>query len=277
MEREQGSRTESKDANLDQIFDNHLGGCAMNGDGAGYAPRMWSHLVKKYNIKSMVDVGCGAAHSADYFKGLGVEVLGVEGCREAVERSLLPKENVVLHDYENDGPYVPDKDFDFCWSNEFVEHVEGDCVQNFLATFKKSKMVAMTFAGPGAVQVNGIDQLAITNVDGLDQLAKIQVPGQGGHHHVNEQSIDYWLDRLSEIGFVYDGEETKECKEFAKLDMIKYSPYDGNHFVARGLVFHRNGDSLPKNESYSYEIPDVPPLKPHWDNWVFYKEGGRFN
>jgi SAM-dependent methyltransferase len=248
MEREQGSRTKDKEANEDCVHDGHLGGCAMNGDGAGYCPRTWSHLIKKYNIKSMVDVGCGAGFSADYFKDLGVEVLGVEGCKEAVERSLLPKENVVLHDYENDGPYVPDRDFDFCWSNEFVEHVEGDCAQNFLATFKKCRMIAMTFAGPG----------------------------QGGHHHVNEQPIDYWLDRLSEIGFTYDEKETKECKEFAKLDMIKYCPYGGNHFVARGLLFHRNGDPLPKNESYSYAMPDVPPLKPHWDNWVLYKKGGRF-
>jgi hypothetical protein len=32
------------------------------------------------------------------------------------------------------------------------------------------------------------------------------VPGQGGWHHVNEQTTDYWLDRFAEHGFKNDWE-----------------------------------------------------------------------
>jgi hypothetical protein len=30
------------------------------------------------------------------------------------------------------------------------------------------------------------------------------VPGQGGHHHVNERETDYWIERFGENGFKCD-------------------------------------------------------------------------
>jgi SAM-dependent methyltransferase len=187
----------------------HLGGCAMNGDGSTYYPHMWSYMIEKYNIKSMIDVGCGAGFTLDYFKDLGVKVRGVEGCKEVVERNLVSKDLLVLHDYENDGSYTPPEEFDLCWSCEFVEHVEEKCMNNFLETFKKSKVLAITYA----------------------------YPGQTGFHHVNEQHEPYWIKTIENIGFVYNQKDTIELRTQAKIDSDKYTDDTEAHFVKRGLVF----------------------------------------
>lgn len=212
MERKQGSRTKSRDEieKFTIIYEGHLGGCAIEGDGATYYPKMWSHMVNKFNIKSVIDVGCGVGHSADYFlDDLKCEVLGVEGAEGAVEKSLIPREMLVLHDYERNGAFVPEKAYDLAWTCEFVEHVEESAMPNFIETMKKCKYVAMTFAGPG----------------------------QGGHHHVNEKPAEYWIQHLENAGFKYEPEITNELREIAKQDMEKYSPYYQSHFISRGLFF----------------------------------------
>jgi len=210
MERKQGSLTEQvKTETLDVVYQDHLGGCALGGDGATYYPQMWSYMVKEYHIKSVIDIGCGKAFSADYFKHLGATVRGVEGCREAVEKSFLEPEEIVLHDYENDGPYIPKEVFDLAWSCEFVEHVEESHMKNFFETFKRCRFLALTFA----------------------------IPGQGGHHHVNEQFGEYWISHLAKEGFVLEEEKTHQLREIAKRDREKYSPFYESHFIQRGLLF----------------------------------------
>ena len=210
MERKQGSALSENDKDdFDVIYQDHLGGCALKGDGATYYPVMWKHMIEKYNIKSMIDIGCGRAYSADYFKGSGVLSHGVEGCKEAVEKSFLESDEVTLHDYENDGPYVPEMVYDLGWSCEFVEHVTQENMQNFIETFKRCKIVAVTYA----------------------------IPGQGGHHHVNEQYEPYWIDHMSRNGFVLDMGGTEELRELAKQDGQKYSPLYLSHFIRRGLLF----------------------------------------
>jgi len=211
MERPQGSKTHDKDEYHDLVYEGHLGGCSLTGDGATYYPMMWKRLIEKYDIKSMIDVGCGRGFSADYFKDLGVKVLGVEGCTGAIEKSFLPPEMIVKHDYEKDGPYIPEEEFDLCWSCEFVEHVDAGSAPNFLATFQKAKYVAITFA----------------------------YPGQGGHHHVNEQHAPYWIDALHKVGFNYLHEDTEELRVHARKDGAKYSPYYESHFISKGLFFKR--------------------------------------
>ena len=218
MERKQGSPVvEGEKETFDVIYQDHLGGCALGGDGATYYPQMWSHMVDEYKIKSVIDIGCGRAFSADYFKSIGMKVRGVEGCKEAVEKSFLEPHELVLHDYENDGPYIPSEVFDLAWSCEFIEHVEERHMKNFFETFKRCHLVALTYA----------------------------TPGQGGHHHVNEQYEGYWAHHMAQEGFVLDVERTRQLREIAKLDREKYSPFYESHFIPRGLLF-RNTNKLYK-------------------------------
>jgi len=54
-------------------------------------------------------------------------------------------------------------------------------------------------------------------------------PGQTGWHHVNCQPAEYWIEKVSALGFRCDAELTKSARKAAA----------SGHFFARGLVFVR--------------------------------------
>ena len=95
--------------------------------------------------------------------------------------------------------------FDLCWCCEFVEHVKEEFRDNFLSSFAFCKYVAMTHA----------------------------VPGQGGHHHVNCQPREYWVEHMSRFGFEFDEEMTDQLKELAGK---------GTHYGNTGLFFRKKID-----------------------------------
>jgi len=189
----------------------HLGGYMHDGDPATTFPTMWKFLVNDKKIKSVLDVGCGRGHALKIFQDQGCRILGIEGCRDAVETSIVPG-RVKCFDFTYQ-KVVPQKDFDLVISVEFVEHVEEKYKENFLACFDKGKYIAMTFAGPG----------------------------QGGHHHVNCQPAEYWIEEIEKRGFMYNEKYTKILKDKALEDRFTYCPtFDGNHFEHRGLFFEKN-------------------------------------
>jgi len=186
----------------------HLGGYVSGGDPATYFPEVWDDLGRYH--RSVIDVGCGDGAALAYFRGLGCEVLGVEG---------VPQDDpdIVLHDYTA-GPYVPDRTFDLCWSCEFVEHVDERYVPNFLETFRAARTVVMTHA----------------------------FPGQPGQHHVNCQPPEYWVAMMLAAGFELDRERTLRLRSLAMGNT--YLWWDGfevrtNHFLRSGLAFARRSAS----------------------------------
>jgi SAM-dependent methyltransferase len=194
--------------------DEHLGGTNTQGDPATYYhPHVWGYLFKQFNIKSMVDIGCGFGYAIKFIKEKfpDVEVLGVEGSKKVVNLCLFPKQTL-QHDYCS-GPLKLSTSYDLGWSTEFVEHVEEKYVPNFIETFKCCKYVAFTYASPG----------------------------QGGHHHVNENTKEYWIDTMQNNGFEYLYDENQVLKEEAQKDMNELRTFDSNfyifHFHERGLFF----------------------------------------
>lgn len=149
-------------------------------DGNTFLPEIWEYLIQKFNIKSVCDIGCGAAWNTAWFHDKGLFAVGVEGWPEAIAKTRMPMERILVHDYTV-GPLRLPIDFDLGWSSEFVEHVEEKYVPNFMATFKSCKLVCMTYA----------------------------TPGQTGYHHVNEQDFPYWKARMKEAGFKHLPEDTK--------------------------------------------------------------------
>jgi len=203
-------------ANNMNCFESHLGGYIMssrepapsglnieNGDPATWTPELWLWIHQKFEVRSMVDVGCGEGHCAGFFAKHGCEVVGIDGSRRAAHDSVIPDAHVI-HDFVT-APYVPIKSYDLVWSCEFVEHVEAQYADNFLAVFSKAaKCVAITYASPG----------------------------QPGWHHVNCQPEEYWIEKLSKIGFVLDEALTQEARGFAR-----------GHFKHKGLLFRPAKDT----------------------------------
>lgn len=131
---------------------------------------VFDYLVERYHVTSMLDVGCGPGGMLSVAEAHGIEAAGVDG-DPTCERA-----NVQLHDYTA-GPLSSDG-WDLVWCVEFVEHVDARYQDNYLTTFDGGRVLFLTAA----------------------------YPGQGGHHHVNEQPTFYWIDVLSRRGWVLDEE-----------------------------------------------------------------------
>lgn len=170
-----------------------LGGYFPEGDPGSYCPELWKWALKRYRIKSVIDIGCGAGKALDWFEAHGCTVRGVDG---------LPPDDprIVEHDYTL-GRYTPRREFDLAWSCEFVEHIEEQHIDNFLATFRKARIVMMTHG----------------------------LYWQDGHHHVNCQSPGYWIERVREAGFRFLARDTVESR-----DLVLHQ-----YWARSGLIFQR--------------------------------------
>lgn len=195
---------------LPMVTDGHLGGYIRGGDPGTWCPNLWSWVVAEFGVRSVLDVGCGEGHSAKFFRDRGCEVLGLEGCEQAIADSVIP-DRVVRHDFCA-GPYHPDRRYDLVWSCEFLEHVEARYLPNILATFAHAgKVILVTHAFPGQ---------------------------DDGHHHVNCRPSSFWIRQFESLGFTCDLRLTRQARAVTLRD------YRGvNHFARSGLLFVRNSDA----------------------------------
>jgi len=188
---------------LQIVTEGHLGGYARGGDPATWCPRLWQWLVQRYELRSVLDVGCGEGYSTAYFQKLGCKVLGVDGCRQAVAAGAIP-ECMALHDFCA-GPFRTRGPVDFIWSCEFLEHVDEQHLPHILNTFSQAtKVIAVTHA----------------------------FPGQAGYHHVNCQPAQYWIEKFESLNF--------RCAVSTSILARKETLHDYervNHFARSGLVF----------------------------------------
>jgi SAM-dependent methyltransferase len=159
----------------------HLGGNIINGDPNTFSPSLWKWCVETYQIKTVFDVGCAEGHALKKFKEFGCEVIGIDGLQENVD---LCEGLAQLHDITV-APYILSQKVDFVWCCELVEHIEEQYLSNLLTTMAQGKYIAMTFA----------------------------VPGQAGHHHVNCQEGQYWIDALKPYGYEYIEADTKLARK----------------------------------------------------------------
>lgn len=177
----------------------HLGGYLTGGDPDTTFPEMWEWLVKTWEVKSVVDVGCGDGNAVRHFRDLGCVAVGIDGVKQA-------DPDIIEHDYER-GPFIfIQREFDLAWSAEFVEHVEERFVPNFMATFRHARFVLITHADPG-------------------------LPGW---HHVNCRSDDYWEGVFAAHGFEFDASLTAMTRALASAN-----PRPFNHYRRSGLAFRR--------------------------------------
>jgi SAM-dependent methyltransferase len=166
------------------------------------------YLCARYKIHFILDVGCGPGGMVDLARDRGYSIAGIDG------DTTVTHPFIAHHDYAA-GPYavsrdeptiagwisalIQDRDFDLIWCTEFVEHVEQQYEDNYLATFDAGRVLFLTAAPPGFP----------------------------GWHHVNCQPESYWIERLAARGWALDTEATQWVRA------------NGGHIFSQrqGLVF----------------------------------------
>jgi hypothetical protein len=144
----------------------------------------FDYIVKKYNIKSVIDIGCGIGEQVDYAISQGVTALGIDGDYTVTRNS----DNFLICDLTRETPALP-HNFDLAWSVEFVEHLYEEFIPLYMPLFQSAKYVCMTHA----------------------------VPGQKGTHHVNCQTSVYWIEVFNNYGFELDAEETFNIRKASTM------------------------------------------------------------
>jgi len=144
---------------------------------------MWAWLVARLAIRSVLDVGCGEGHSAKAFQQLGCIVVGLEGCKEAIQNGVI--DEIVYHDFVYGACELGD--FDLAWCCEVVEHIEEVHLPGLMQTLASSRYIAMTHG----------------------------VPGQPGHHHVNLQPASYWIAKFAACGYHVEASLTAKARSLA--------------------------------------------------------------
>jgi hypothetical protein len=167
-----------------------LGGNYRHGDPNSYTPQLWRFLIERFNIRTMLDVGAGEGHCPAFFHRHGVIAHGIEGMVANIDRAVYP---IALHDLTRGAYRMP---VDLVTCVEVVEHIDQEFLSFLLDTLTNGRIICMTHA----------------------------VPGQGGHHHVNEQPAEYWLNHLRQRGYTLSA-ENETFRHYARQEIG--DPYFG--------------------------------------------------
>jgi SAM-dependent methyltransferase len=130
-------------------------------------------ILEDLRPTSVIDVGCGEGSWLAEFLRLGVEnVQGVDGPSALSERLKIPTERFRVADLER-GLEISGK-YDIALCLEVAEHLSPDAGARLLDALCGCTSYVVFSAA---------------------------VPMQGGSHHVNEQWLDYWIERFEKRGF----------------------------------------------------------------------------
>jgi SAM-dependent methyltransferase len=195
-----GGSMERMSENLGRIYDRVF--CAEYGTANPLYVRCCAliaeEIARRFQPASAVDWGCGAGLHVAALAEFGVHVLGVDGVEwpeefrapgiefRRVDLSLACPEGIVPGEY----------DLSLCL--DVMEHLPESDSQVALENITRGARLLLLSCAP---------------------------PGQGGHHHVNEQPRRYWIKRLADMGWVYDRRATGQMERsfFARRDELPLS------------------------------------------------------
>lgn len=172
------------------------------GDPLSWLPHLWSTLISENEITSVLDVGSGIGYSSKWFSDQGMKTTAIEGLPYNVKNAVYP---TIQHDLSKSA-YLANN-IDMVWCCEVAEHVDESAMEYFLDTVTNCRLLAITAAPPG----------------------------DGGHHHVNCQPIEYWIKKIAERGMILSVDKTNQAREMS----LAIGPRTDSHFQRNGLIFCR--------------------------------------
>ena len=176
----------------------HLGGNIHGGDPYTYSPLVYDYVINRFGIKTILDLGSGDGFTSYWFHKHGIKVVAVDGLESNIKNSIYP---AVQIDFTIQ-PVITNVDMVYC--AEVVEHIEEKYIDNLVKSLQSGKIILMTHA----------------------------FPEQGGHHHVNEQLPEYWINIIENNGYSYLKFDTEKIRKLAEED-------EALHIARSGLLFYR--------------------------------------
>jgi cyclopropane fatty-acyl-phospholipid synthase-like methyltransferase len=133
-------------------------------------------IFECFHPQSLIDLGCGTGALLEAFRALGCEMRGLEysdaGLSYCRNRGLpVEKFNIETDRLDTEEHY------DVAVSFEVAEHLPHWIADRFVELLRRSAPAVVMSAA---------------------------TPGQGGHHHVNEQPHTYWIEKFHHRGYVFD-------------------------------------------------------------------------
>jgi len=160
---------------------------AANASYAGACSFIATEIYRRFQPRSAIDWGCGAGLHAAELARLGVDVIAVDAVVAADE---LRAGGIDIRRADLTEPlpfgFVPER-YDLSLCVDVMEHLhEADA------------------------------DIALDNITQNAELVILSCapPGQGGHHHVNEQPRRYWVARMAARGWRYDRRETGSMENY---------------------------------------------------------------
>lgn len=170
----------------------------------GHVNKTWidsgslQYMYDNYNIRTMIDVGCGPGGQVQEARKIGIRSIGFDG-----DYTVNPD---VVVDFSKSG-YETDQFWDMAWSVEFLEHVEEKYLPNCFTLFTKCKYVICT---------------ANTNPGPL---------------HVNCRNTDYWISKFAEYGFDYSQEMLHQILKHSTMDKKRTTTDQLSWLERTGMVY----------------------------------------
>lgn len=181
---------------------NNMGGNLFFGDPSSYSPKVLDYVMKRFSIRSVLDVGAGLGDVSSYIHNTyHVPVIGMEGLDFNVANARYP---LCQHDLTT-GPFKCGP-VDLCVSVEVAEHIDPKYVDNYIDTLVHGKYILMTHA----------------------------LPGENGDFHVNEQPSEYWVEKLKERGYGLLTLDTIVLRKLAASE-----EHVQTYYAKSGLLFGR--------------------------------------
>jgi len=170
----------------------HLGG---HGNKTHIDEGVLNYLIKEFDVKSMLDIGCGPGGMVDLANQKGLYAVGIDG-DFSIERTCA----VILHDYHS-GPLKHYCTYDLAWSVEFLEHIPEDCIKHVMPSFLACRRVVITSSNNPKPRL-----------------------------HVNPQPPEYWIKIFKQHGFLYSKSITKKLRKLSTMERSFFRD-SGSYFI----------------------------------------------
>jgi len=130
-------------------------------------------IIKLFHPKSVIDIGCGLGTFLQAFKKLGIDdIVGIEGAWLDRSKTVIPAENIIIADLENE--IHLNRKFDLAICLEVGEHLSLNAAEALIRSLTAHSDIILFSAA---------------------------IPHQGGQNHINEQWIDFWQSKFKKCNF----------------------------------------------------------------------------